>query len=141
MQRIFTRARLVGLILQAGLAAGCAHTVSLANSAKVPGATGKLDVKRTDNGNTAMELEVEHLAKADQVDSRAVTYVVWVQALDHATPPQSVANMLVDDDLKGHVSTVSPLAAFDLVITPEASQQATAPSGEPVFTARVNAQD
>lgn len=141
MQRFFSRATIAAFLLQAGLMAGCASTVSLANSSKVPGAEGKVTVKRTDNGNTAVDVNVEHLAKASQVDSRAVTYTVWVQSLDKATPPQSVGNLLVDDNLKGHVSTVSPLASFDLVITPEASQQASAPTGEPVFTARIAAQD
>jgi len=137
MHRSFLRVGVLGLVLLGG----CAKSISMANSSKVPGAQGKVEVKRTDNGNTQLHVDVAHLAKADQVDSRAVTYTVWVQALDHATPPQSVGNMLVDDDLHGHVNTVSPLAAFDLVITPEASQQAAAPTGEPVFTARVSTVD
>jgi hypothetical protein len=141
MNHFLSRVGLVGFVLQVGLMVGCAESVTLANSSKVPGARGKIGIERTDNKNTHLEVDVEHLAKPDQVDSRAVTYVVWVQALDHATPPQSVGNMLVNDELKGHISTVSPLVAFDLVITPEASQQASMPTGDPVFTARISKPD
>ena len=141
MRRILSSIGFVGLVLQLGLLVSCAETVSLANTSRVPGATGKVEVKRSKNGNTRMEVDVEHLAKASQVDSRAVTYVVWIQSLDHATAPQNVGNLMVDDDLKGHVSTMSPLASFELVITPESSHQAPEPTGDPVFRTRVMAAD
>ena len=119
------------------LISACVAPIALTRGAKVPAASGTLVAKRSDDGNTSIDLSVRHLAKPGQVDSKANFYVVWVQDIDRKTPPQSVGVLPLNDNLEGHLLTVSALSGFDLTITPEPSHQAAVPTTEPVFSAHV----
>lgn len=119
------------------LMVGCASQLRMTRSAAVPAAVGVVDVKTTDNGNTAIELKVEHLAPPDRVDPNAKNYMVWARGMGAGDVAQAMGALLVDDKLKGTIKFVTPMREFDLLVTPEASSEVSSPSGNAVLSTRV----
>lgn len=117
---------------------GCgARTTPLVATSEAPAAEGKLEIKRTENQNTELEVKVEHLAPPNRVVSGATTYVVWAQPNEPEARPQNIGSLAVDEDREGELKTKTPFADFVLFITPEANPNATEPSSEPVLKAKV----
>lgn len=132
-----TRQILCLVALTAVAAAGCTERkpVPLQRAQTVPAATGQIEAAKTGQGNTKLEVEVEHLAPPQNVAPGAQVYIVWAQAKD--APPQNVGAMMLDKDLKGKLETVTPLDTFHVSITPEASPNAQTPTNEPIMSADV----
>jgi hypothetical protein len=105
-------------------------------NASIPAAQGMVKYKVTANGNTAIELEVRHLAAPEQVEPGATTYVAWARAPGQETP-QNLGALRVDKDLRGTLTTVTPMQSFDVYITAESSPTASAPTNRELLTARV----
>ena len=71
----------------ASLAIGLLALTSVASAKKypltadksVPAARGQVDVGRDKNGNTKVEIEVEHLAAPENLTPPRSAYVVWFQ--------------------------------------------------------------
>jgi hypothetical protein len=116
---------------------GCATTATLMGGKSAPGARGEVKVTQGNNGNSKVHVEVKHLAAPGEVLDGAAAYVVWVQSVDHVSPPQNVGELRVDGDLEGSLSTVTSMPAFDLTITPETSGQVLTTVNKPVLSARV----
>ena len=57
----------------------CAKKVSFLNSSIVPSATGYIKVKKDNNKNYIIKVEVSDLAEVDRVKSSQTTYVVWME--------------------------------------------------------------
>ncbi len=113
--------------------------VQLSASPDVPAAQALAKVSSTDNGNTNIELSVQHLGTPGRVRDGANVYIVWVRAEGAGAQAQNVGALKLDSDLNGRITTTTPLRTFDLFITPESSQTATFPSGPRVLFARISA--
>ena len=127
---------MIAMLIATGLAAwSCAgpNQLQLTSSPDIPGAQSTAKVSTTDNGNTQIDLIVEHLASPERIDQDATVYVVWVRANQADAQPQNLGAIKVDDDLKGSISATTPLRSFDLYITAESSQLNTAPKGKTVL--------
>jgi hypothetical protein len=122
------------LIVAAPLASAKKYTMVATQS--VPAARGEVDVDKDHNGNTKINIEVEHLAKPGELTPAAASYVVWVQ--QRGGQPINEGQLTVDKDLKGEFTTVTPYSTFDLFITAESGPVVQSPSGTEVL--RVNVQ-
>ena len=80
--------------------------VRMAGSSDVPAAEGKVTATAGDNMNTNLEVNVDHLAPPERVRQGATTYVVWARARG-ANDYQNVGALLVDNNLHGHLKTVT----------------------------------
>ena len=123
---------MIAMLIVTGLAAlACAgpNQIQLTSSPDIPGAQSTAKVSTTGNGNTQIDLVVEHLASPERVDQDATVYVVWVRGNEAEAQPQNLGAIKVDDDLKGSISATTPLRSFDLYITAEPSQLSTVPKG------------
>lgn len=116
---------LVALIL--ALAACATRTVRLTPSAIVPAADATAKVGTDDNGNTSVELKVEHLAKPENLTPPATAYVVWFEPSGQAAQNQGV--LRVDQDLKAEFRGITPYRTFSVLITAEGDPRAMSPSG------------
>jgi hypothetical protein len=124
---------MISMLIVTGLAAvSCAgpSQIRLTSSPDIPGAQSTAKVSTTDNGNTQIDLIVEHLASPERVDPGATIYVVWVRGNTAEAQSQNLGALKVDDNEKGSISATTPLRSFDLYITAEASQLSTAPKGK-----------
>jgi hypothetical protein len=124
-------------LLLLAIAAGCAGPqVRMTVTEEMPAAEGRVKVGEADNENTALEVTVEHLAAPEKIAPEATTYVVWALATG-TDSAQNLGALRVDDDLKGSLETVTPLRAFEVFITAEASATARSPSTPRLLTASV----
>ena len=103
----------------------------------VPSAQGTVTAEETDNGNTHVDVKVQHLAKPGALKDHPNVYVVWAKDPSQHTPVKLGA-LKVDDNLKGELETVTPMRQFDLFITPEDTVAVNNPQGKQLLTAYVN---
>jgi len=107
-------------------------------STQVPAATGTVKVtKDKDNGNTAFDIRVEHLAKPANLTPAANSYIVWVRPRGADAVKQGAIG--VNDDLKGELKAVTTSKDFDLFVTAEQNQDVSAPRGPEILSTHVNA--
>jgi hypothetical protein len=128
---------MLNLTCLAALSCAGATQLRLTTSPDIPAAQGIAKVSTTDNGNTKIELVVEHLASPERVTSGTTVYIVWVRGNEEGAQPQSLGALRVGDNLKGSISTVTPLRSFDLYITAEPSQMSTVPTGKTLMNTTV----
>ncbi|HKI88838.1 MAG TPA: hypothetical protein VKA38_07430 [Draconibacterium sp.] len=57
----------------------CAKKITFLNSSIVPGAEGYVKVKKDNNKNYIIKVEVSDLAEVEKVQSSQTTYVVWME--------------------------------------------------------------
>lgn len=121
------------------LLAGCAqNTWALQGSPTNPAAEGEVKATDGDNGNTRLELHVKHLTQPAKIAPGTTAYVVWVEPLEGDRHPNNVGALKVDDNLEGQLETVTPLRAFNVYVTPEATATVGSPSGTRVLSQTVN---
>ena len=105
-------------------------------SGETPAAEGKVTTEEGDNENTAVRVEVKHLAPASRVAPDATTYVVWVHPLGQSI--QNVGALKLSDELVGRLEFVTSHRTFRVTVTPEAQATLATPSHRAVFTADVS---
>ena len=132
----------VGAVSSSAFLSGCAmgrgqasqggkrQDVKLNASSQVPAADGRVLLSREDNNNTALNVEVKHLAAPQKVDPAANSYVVWSRNHKADAYPQPLGALSVDQNLNGRLRTVTTQRNFDIFITAEPSSQVTEPSGD-----------
>lgn len=103
----------------------------------VPAASGSVHAQRDkDNGNTKLDVKVNHLARPSNLNPPATTYILWVRPKDGDAVKEG--SLGVDNDLKGELHVVTVSKDFDVFITPEQSATVTTPSSMEVLRAHVN---
>ena len=115
-------------------------TAALQASPKVPAAEGSVSVQDGDNGNYKVALNVKHMAPPEKVATGASSYVVWLRPLATDTKsqaPQNMGALVVNKDLEGNLTTVTPYRQFDLFVTAEPVPNSTAPTGEQLLTTTI----
>ena len=112
-------------------------TIHMTTAQGIPAAEGTVRASHASNQNTALDIEVKHLALPARVAPGATTYVVWSLARGQDTP-QNLGALRVDDDLKGTLKTVTPLRTLDVFITAEPTQTGDRPTGQRLLFASVD---
>ena len=122
------------------LLAACATTptnrVAMSTSADIPAARGTVTVTPTDNRNTRVQVEVQHLAPPSKVTPGATTYVVWAR-VPGEDQVQNLGALRVDRNLRGTLDTVTPFRNFDVFITAERNAAAVDPSAQELMSVNV----
>jgi hypothetical protein len=101
----------------------------------VPAARGQVDVGRDKNGNTKVEVEVEHLAMPENLTPPRAVYVVWFQ--ERGSEALSQGALKPDKKLKARFKGVTPMKSFDILVTAESDAMVKVPSGAEVLRASV----
>ena len=108
---------------------------SLAADPSVPAARGQVDVGRDKNGNTKVEVEVEHLALPENLTPPRTAYVVWFQ--ERGGEPVNQGALKPNKKLKATFKSVTPLKSFDVFVTAESDASTKAPGGSEVMRAAI----
>jgi hypothetical protein len=129
----------LGVLALAGLTVltsiGSAKKFPLTAAASIPAARGQVDVGHDNNGNTKVEVKVEHLAPPENLTPPRTAYVVWFKERD--AEPLNQGLLKPGKDLKATFRSVTPLKAFDVVITAESDPNAKSTSGSEIMRASV----
>jgi hypothetical protein len=113
-----------------------APSVRMLGSADIPAAQGTVTATSAENNNTAIVVDVHHLAPPERVQPGATTYVVWARATG-GDLYQNLGALRVDSDLHGRLRTVTPLRSFDVIVTAEQSPTVTTPANKRVLSATI----
>lgn len=128
-----TRLALIALLLATALA--WASEDKLTNTGVAPAAKGTVITSTDSNGNTSVEVKVEHLANPQSLKPAKEAYLVWVQPSGQS--PQLLGALRVGDDLKGSVKGSTPFTNFDVIITAEDQLKADMPSSTVILKGNV----
>lgn len=114
---------------------GCAKEVRLPFSTELPAAMGEARISRDDNGNTVVNLKVEHFAPPQRLQPPRQVYVVWLESPDHEM--HNLGQLRVNDDLKGELESKTPYEVFRIIITAEDYATAAQPGPQVVMRTKV----
>ena len=125
------------LALITSLLTSCSRKVSFLTSTVVPAAQGKVKIKRDNNKNYKIEMDIEDLTQPDRLQQSRKAYVVWMTGDDN-----SVKNMgrvttstgLLSSKLKASFETVSPIKPKRIFITAEDDPAISYPGSQLVLT-------
>src|SRR4051794_9868786 len=121
-----------GLLLAA---VASAKKYPLTADKSVPAAQGQVDVGRDKNGNTKVELEVEHLAAPENLTPSRAVYVVWFQ--ERGSEAVNQGALRPNKGLKAKFESITPLKNFDVLVTAESDVNTKSPSGPELLRATV----
>ena len=109
----------------------CARKLNFTTSSIVPAAEGSVKVKKDNNNNYAIKVDVKHLAEPKRLQQPKEVYVVWIE-----TPQNGVQNIgqlktssgLLSRTLKASLETTSPFKPNRIFITAEDQSNIQYPS-------------
>jgi hypothetical protein len=116
--------------------ASCARKMSFQTSPVVPAAEGKVKVKKDNNKNYSIDLDVKRLAEPKRLSPPRNTYVVWMETKENGTKNLGRLNTssgLFSSTLKSSLQTVSPYNPRSFFITAEDDEHIQYPSGQVVL--------
>ena len=100
----------------------CAKKVAFQTSSIVPAARGDVKIKKDENKNYLIQIELENLAEVNRIEPPKSAYVVWME-----TDDSSVKNIgqiksdskFLSSKLKASFETVTPFKPSKIFITAE----------------------
>lgn len=100
----------------------CARKVTFLTSSVVPAARGAVKVKKDDNKNYLIKVDLENLAEVNRLQPSKNAYVVWLVTDDQLAKnigQIKSSGSLLSSKLKASFETVSPLKPSKIYITAE----------------------
>jgi hypothetical protein len=104
------------------LLASCARKIQFTNSNVVPAAQGTVKLKRDNNNNYAVHIDVKNLAAPDRLQPPKSVYVVWFETAGRSAQnlgQLKTSSGLFSDALKASLNAVSPFKPTRIFITAE----------------------
>ena len=117
----------------------CAKKIVFQPSVTVPAATGQVKIKKDDNNNYSINLEVSNLADANRLSPPQNLYVVWIM-----TKESGVKNIgqiksssgFLSSKIKASLRAVSPFQPTRVFITAERNIDVLYPGMQEILTTR-----
>ena len=106
----------IGLLL----ASCAAREQALTSTRETPGALGEVTTHPDDNGNTLLNVKVDHLPPPEVLAPELRNFVVWVRPAG-GYEYLNVGQLNINDDRSGVLETTTPHSDFDVLVTAEAS--------------------
>ena len=132
-KRIFSIALIFLLVLSL---ASCARKISFQTSSVVPAAQGSVKVKKDNNNNYSIDLNVIRLADPTRLEPSKSTYVVWLETAENGSKnigSLNTSSTLFSKTLKSSLKTVSPFKPVSLFITAEDNADIQYPGSQVVL--------
>lgn len=123
--------RLVYLLISTMVLCGCSQKIAFNKSRIVPAAELNVKISQDKNDNYKIEMEVENLALPQDLTPAKNTYVVWITSINGSF---NVGQLLIDKNLQGNLSAITPYKPSSIVITAEEDPKATYPGMQVVLT-------
>ncbi|HUX44046.1 MAG TPA: hypothetical protein VMV57_04775 [Terracidiphilus sp.] len=109
-------------------------------SKNVPAASGLVKIQKDkDNGNTKLDIKVEHLANPSTLSPPANAYIVWIRPNGSVDAIKQGA-IRMDKNLNAELKVVTVAKDFDLFVTAEQSESTEQPSDFTVLETHVSLQ-
>ena len=132
-KRIFSIALIFLLVLSL---ASCSRKISFQTSSVVPAAEGSVKVKKDNNNNYSIDLNVIRLADPKRLEPSKNTYVVWIETAQNGSKnigSLNTSSSMFSKTLKSSLKTVSPFKPESLFITAEDNADIQYPGSQVVL--------
>jgi hypothetical protein len=125
---------LVALILVFSLFA-CSRKIAFNTSTVVPGAEGRVKMKKDNNNNYALDLEVKNLADPKRLPLPQNMYVVWIETSDGVKNLGQLrtSSGLLSSTMRASLETVTPFRPTRVFITAENDASISYPNAQVVL--------
>jgi hypothetical protein len=128
----------ISLLLITALAfTSCAKKVSFLPSSTVPAASGSVKLKKDNNNNYKVDLNVRDLPEADDLHPPRNNYTVWMETADNRAlniGSLKTSKGLFSKTRKGELKTVASFKPVRLFITAEESSSPQIPGAKPILS-------
>jgi hypothetical protein len=115
----------------------CATNVSFLNSSVVPAAKGKVKIKKGNNKNYNIQVEIKDLAEVERLQMSKETYLVWMETERGIFENLGQLSNKTGFMSKQHTAsfeTTSPFKPIRIFITAENESNVRYPSSEDILT-------
>lgn len=117
----------------------CAKKIVFQPSSIVPAATAKVKIKKDDNNNYSINLNVQNLADANRLSPPQNVYIVWVQTKENGI--KNIGQIksstgFLSGKIKASLEAVSPFKPTRVFITAERNNEVLYPGTQEVLTTR-----
>jgi hypothetical protein len=119
--------------------AACGTKIPFTTSTVIPTADGSVKVKRDNNNNYSIDINIKHLADPNRLVPAKTMYVVWAETKDNGTKNLGRLNTssgLLSSTMKSSMRTVSPVKPTMIFITAENDATIQYPGSQIVMTTR-----
>ncbi len=116
--------------------ASCSRKISFQTSSVVPSAEGSVKVKKDNNNNYSIDLNVIRLADPMRLEPSKSTYVVWIETAENGSKnigSLNTSSSLFSKTLKSSLKTVSPFKPISVFITAENNTNIQYPGSQVVL--------
>ncbi len=116
--------------------ASCSKKISFQTSSVVPSAEGSVKVKKDNNNNYSIDLNVIRLADPKRLEPSKSTYVVWIETAENGSKnigSLNTSSSMFSKTLKSSLKTVSPFKPVSLFITAEDNADIQYPGSQVVL--------
>ncbi len=116
--------------------ASCSNKISFQTSSVVPAAQGSVKVKKDNNNNYGIDLNVIRLADPKRLEPSKSTYVVWIETAENGSKnigSLNTSSSMFSKTLKSSLKTVSPFKPVSLFITAEDNADIQYPGSQVVL--------
>lgn len=121
------------------LVAACATTAALSPTSVNPASEGQIIAREGPNGNTRLDVRLDHLPDPAALGPSLAAFVVWVKPTNGDYV--NVGQITIDDDREGRLLTTTPHRQFSVVVTAEPRATTTTPSGPVMMRGEVDRKD
>lgn len=98
------------------ISSGCSNTIPFQVSDIVPAASGNVKLKKSDNNNYKIEIEVDHLAPPERLNPAAKSYIAWYLT---EMGNNKIGSLVVSRNLGASLETTVPSKPKKVFITAE----------------------
>ena len=114
---------------------GGGRQVQMMAGSTTPAANATINVKKGDNGNTALDIKAQALAPPSSLTPAENVYVVWIAPPDQAA--QNHGQLRVNSHEQGELHTETPYKRFHVFVTAEQNAQVQEPMGPRILSADI----
>lgn len=124
-------------IFTALLLSSCAQKINFQTSQVVPAARGFVQIKKDNNENYVISLQLDKLAEVERLTPEKSTYIIWMNTAQNGTKNIGLLNSSTttfSNKLKASFNTVTSFQPTRIFITAENDGNAAYPSDKIIVT-------
>lgn len=132
-------ARLLTLILMVAILHSCSQKMQFLQSTVVPAAEGKVKLKKDNNNNYSIDLNISNLAEPERLQPPKKNYVVWIETEKNTFKNLGLlksSSGFLSKALKASLNTVTSFQPKRIFITAEDDGDINYPYGQTVLTTK-----
>ena len=119
------------------LLSSCSRKLHFTRSMVVPAAEGTVKIKKDNNKNYSLDIDIRNLVESDKLVPPRKTYVAWIETDQDRNKNIGRLNSssgLFSKTLKASLNTVTPFKPEKVFITAENDAEISYPNGEVILT-------